>query len=107
MERIRKTAAADDDHDEALQMMLRLGDGFVDGADVGRRRFRNGFGMRMPVTDKMQPTPVHFIDFFLFFAAARKIQVSRAAISVARTGHGGDLDLFLGQAGEELSAGFE
>ncbi len=76
VECVRKTAAADDDHDETLQMMPRLGDRFFDGADVGWRRCRNGFEMGMPVTDKMQSPPVHFIDFSLFLVAAGKIQVS-------------------------------
>ena len=107
VECVLKTAAADDDHDETLQMMPRPGDRFLDGADVRWRRCRNWFGMGMPVTDKMQSPPVHFIDFSLFLTAAGKIQVSRTAIGVAGTGDGGDLHLFLGQAGEELSSGFK
>jgi hypothetical protein len=59
---------------ETLQMMPRPGDRFFDGADVGWRRCRNGLGMGMPVTDKMQSPPVRFIDFSLFLAAAGEIQ---------------------------------
>lgn len=47
------------------------------------------------------------VDFSLFLAAVRKVQVSRATIRLAGTGHAGDRHLFLGKAGEQLSSGLE
>ncbi len=76
VKRVRKTAAAHDDHNEAMQMMTRFGDRLLNGADVGRRGSRNSLRMRMPITNKVRSPSMHFIDFPLFVASVGKIQIS-------------------------------
>jgi hypothetical protein len=69
----RKIGAADHNHEESVQMMSGFGYRLIDGPNIGRRRGRNSLGMCMPVTDKMQSFPVHFVDLSLFFASVGKV----------------------------------
>lgn len=85
MQARRETAVADDDHDEAKQMMLRLGHGLVDCPDIGGRGRRNRLRVRMPVTDKMEPLAVHIAYFSLFLAAVWNVGVARTMIGGSRT----------------------
>ena len=107
MEHIRKTAAAHDDHEEAIQMMSGLGHGFVDGADIGRGRRGSSLGMRMPVAHKMQSLPMHLVDFPLFLASVGKVQVSRPTVCQSWTGDVGDRYLMIRESSEELASGLQ
>lgn len=68
-----KIGAANNNHEEAKQMMSGFGYRLIDGPNVGGRRGRNSLGMCMPVTDKMQFLPVHFVDLSLFLASVGKV----------------------------------
>lgn len=63
--------------------------------------------MGVPIADKMQPVPVHMVNFSLLLAPARDIKVSRTSIRVTGTTGGGDRYIVFRKAREQLSTGFK
>ena len=88
-------------------MVTRLGYCLVNSSDVGRGGRGHSLRMRMPVTDKVESLPMHFVDLPLFFAAVGTVQISRATIHRTRTGDQRDRYFLIGETCEELATGLE
>jgi hypothetical protein len=88
-------------------MMSGFGYRLVDGADIGRRRGGSGLRMGMPVTDKVQPTPMHLVDFPLFLTSVGNVQISRATIRWPWARHAADCYKLIRKASEKLAAGLQ
>jgi hypothetical protein len=103
----RKIGAADDDHEEAMQMMSGFGYCLLDGTDVGRRRRRNSLRMRMPIADKMKPLSMHLVDLPLFLVSVGEVQISRATVYQSWTSDAGYRYLMVGESSEKLASGLQ
>lgn len=106
VKRIRHWSCADDDHDEAVQLMARLEYAFSNALNVCSGRNWIGLRVSMPITNVMEAVLMHLTDLTLLSNTIGSKGHTHSAITRARSGGVLDADLVSRELSKKLTASF-